>query len=154
MQLPRLGKLPFPPDGRVDPPEVRQRRSESQPVQNLRHARPHVGGALRAPVARRDRVPQPPRDRVLVDRGRHVDVAPAVGCALHRRARVLDELAEELAEEAGQQGPSEVEALVSVVIAVVGVAAPQGDEEEAMGHVAEEVGLMLELLFVWVGEEF
>ena len=67
VQLSRLGQLPLPPDGGVDAPQVRERRGKRQPVEDLRHSRPHVGGALRAPVARRDRVPQPSRDRVLVD---------------------------------------------------------------------------------------
>lgn len=143
VQLPRLGQLALPPDGRVDAPQVREGRGVREPVEHLRHARAHGArrAALRAPVARRERVLEALADRARLDGKGDVDVAPVVGGALHGTADVLAQLAEQLAEQAGEQGAPQVEALVGVVVSVVLGPAAQPAGQQPVRHVPHEEGL-------------
>ena len=142
VQLAGLGGLPLPPDGRVDPAQVGERGRKGQAVQHLGHARPHVRRALDAPIAGGDRVPQAPRQRVLVDGGRQLDGFAPVQAALDVAPRVPHQLAEQGAEEAGQEGAAQVQALVGVVVPVVRAAAAQGHQQQAVDDVPKEVGLL------------
>jgi hypothetical protein len=141
VELARLRELALAPDRRVDAPQVRERRGVGEPVEDLGDARAHLARAGDAPVAGGERVAQPARDRVLVDRGGDVDLAAAVDRALRGLAHVLSQLPEQLPEEAREERPAEVEPLVRVVVAVVFLAPTERDEEQPVDRVPEEVRL-------------
>lgn len=97
--------------------------------------------ALGTPVASGEGVAQALGDGVLVDGVGDVDVLAPVHAALHIVAHILLQLAEQQAEEARQQRAPQVQALVGVVVPVILGAPPQGDQQQPVDHVAEEICL-------------
>ena len=123
VQLARLGALALATDGRVEPAQMRERRRVREPVEHLRDARAQRAGrrALRAPVARGEGVLEAVRYLPVPDGRDGRKGLVVVEALLRKLGDVLCELTEELPKELRHERAREVDALVAVVVAILGV---------------------------------
>mmetsp|Transcript_29662 Transcript_29662/g.73493 ORF Transcript_29662/g.73493 Transcript_29662/m.73493 type:complete len:317 (-) Transcript_29662:989-1939(-) len=141
VQLSWFGQLALAPNGGIEAAEVGQGGCEGEAVEHLRHPRPDVLCPLRSPVASRQGVLQPGRDRLGFHRQRELDVLAAVDAPLGVQPHILGQLPEQLAEQHADERARHVHPLVSKVIAVVLAPPPHGAQQQAVHDVPQVIRL-------------
>ena len=150
VQVARLEVRLAPGERARHPAQVADRRHVAGPVEHL--ADP---GAAADPVAGRERVDEPLRQKVRSDRARDAEVLLARKRAFELVLEVLEEQGERDAEQVLHQVAGELEALVRVVVLVVLAPYLEVQLEDRPRHTREVEGLLQSVVLrvAQVGEE-